>query len=316
MGERTTKRGGLLEIFSDIHLQRERDRLDLEVTFAIDPAVEQMAAAFYMDGSESMRQAGNYGRGGGLFNLGRRFNPVESAMRAIVPYIAGKDANGRCRVAYWATGRNGQSVEPIGDLSADDAARTEFRGPREFGGATYLLPAIRDFVAYINQLTAGGERVGTAVGIVVTDGQLHDFDDLMAYTRELAKAIVDEKFPRTLFTLVGVGPQVDEGQMEALMHEATPEDFPGREIWCYSLAAHVGQLPELITHLVDQNVPAFWGGATVADDAGKVVLAFEDMVPGLIEFSLPDAARSFTLTVGDQSYTQPISGIPVEDDDR
>lgn len=315
MAERTTKRGGLIELFTDIHLERVGDRLELEATFAIDPAVEQLAAAFYMDGSESMRQAGNYGRSGGLFSLGRRFNPVESAMRAVVPYIAAKDANGRCRVAYWATGRDGRSFEAIGDLSADDAARTEFRGPREFGGATYLLPAVRDFVAYINQLVAGGERVGTAVGIVVTDGQLHDFDDLMAYTGELARAIADKKFPRTLFTLVGVGPAVDEGQMEALMHEATPKDFPGREIWCYSLAAHIGQLPELVTHLVDENVPAFWGGATITDDAGAVVLAFEDMVPGLVSFSLPASARSFTLNVGEESHTQPIAGIPVEDED-
>lgn len=304
------KREGLLDIFSEIHRSQVGDKLRLEITFAVDPTIERLAAAFYMDGSDSMRQAGNYGRGGGLFFLGRRFNPVEAAMRVAVPYVAGKDANGKCRVAYWATGPEGRDVEVIGELTAEEAASYDFRGPKRFGGATYLLAAVRDFVAYIQQLQAGGETIEAALVVVVTDGQFHDFDDVMDYTQELARAIMAGKFPRANFTVVGVGPAVDPEQMEALMHRATPPEYTGREIWCYALADHIGDLPELVSHLVDENTPAFWGGATVTDDAGKTLLTFEDMAPAVIEFEIPATAKSFTLTTGGKSYTQPLASIP------
>lgn len=304
------KRQGLLNIFSEIHRRRDGDQLHLEVTFAVDPTIERLAAAFYMDGSASMQQSGNYGRGGGLFRLGRKFNPVESAMRVAVPYVAGKDANGSCRVAYWATGADGAAIEPLGEMTAEQAASGDFRGPREFGQATHLLPAVRDYVAYVNELRKNGEEIGAGLAVIVTDGQFHDFAAVMDYTKELASAITSGKFPRTNFTVVGVGPDIDPEQMEDLMHDATPKEYGGREIWCYALADSIGELPELVSHLVDENVPAFWGGATIADDAGTTLATFEDMVPAVVEFSLPATARSFTLTVGGEAHTQPIADIP------
>lgn len=306
----------LLPIFIDIHGEQVGDKLHVEVTFALDPTVEALAAAFYMDGSASMQQSGNYGRKG-LFGLGKQRNPVEEAMRIAVPYVAGKDANGRCRVAYWATGGKGQDIEVIGELSGPEAATAEFDGPANFGQATYLLPAVRDFVSYIQRLKQEGETIDAALAVVVTDGQFHDFDDARDYTKEqLVPAIMAGKFPRrTVFTVVGVGPDVDPEQMEELMHEATPEEYTGRPIWCYALADNIGQLPELVSHLIDSNTPAFWGGATVADSSGQVILSFEDMVPGVIEFELPLNTPSFTLNVQGQSYIQELELVEAEHGD-
>lgn len=309
MGHEDEKRVALLDILSEIHRKEGPDKLDLEVTFAIDPLIEGLGAALYMDGSDSMRHAGNYGRRG-LLAIGRKVNPVEESMRIIVPYIAEKDANKQCRVAYWATGSDGKSIQVIGEMDGPQAAQSEFDGPNEFGGATYLLPAVRDFVAYIRSLMAGGETVKSALAVIVTDGQFHDFEDVMTYTRDLATAIMEGKFPKTTFTVVGVGPEIDKEQMSELMHEATPESYTGREIWCYALADSIGQLPEIVSHLVDENVPAFWGGATVADEHGTVVKQFDDMVPGVISFTLPENARSFTITVDGKPYVQSLVGLP------
>lgn len=303
------RENGLLPMFAELHAEERGDRLGVEVTFAIDPSIEKLAAAFYMDGSDSMRQAGNYGRGGGLFgfNFGKQRNPVQDAMHIMVPYMTQKDADGVCRVAYWATGKQGKDLEVIGELSAEVAATSEFRGPETFGGGTYLLPAVRDFVAYIQELRQKSD-VRAAIAAIVTDGQLHDFDDLIAYTQDLARAIMKNDFPRTNIVLVGVGSEIDEEQLEQL-EEATPAEYTGRDIWCHAEAETVDDLPELVAHLLDANIPAFWGGALLKDEQGKIVQAWEDMVPAVIEFELPATARSFTLQVGSERYTQSLEGL-------
>ena len=303
----------LLNIFGDLHGKQRNNKLEIEVAFALDPQIEGMAAAFYMDGSASMNNSGSYGRSGGLFGLGRQKNSVEEAMRISVPYVAGKDANGMCRVVYWATGDKGQGIEVIGEMTGEQAQTAEFDGPKEFGGGTYLLPAVRDFVAYIQQVSRDGQPVRAALGVIVTDGQFHDFDDVRDYTRKmLVPAIADGKFPRTVFTVVGVGKDVDAEQMEELMHEATPESYKGRPIWCYALADHVSQLPELVSHLIEANTPAFWGGAVFTDPNGAIVQTFEDMVPAVVKFALPLNARSFNLRVGKDTYTQTLQVVEAD----
>lgn len=298
------KTGRLEPLFIDIHGQQKGEALHLEVTLAVEASIERMASAFYMDGSQSMNAAGNYGRRGGLLGIGRQRNLVEEAMRIAVPYTASKDANGRCRVAYWATGPGGQAIEAVGELTGEEAATAEFPGPAAFGSGTYLLPAIRDFVAYIQGLARDSESIGAALAVVVTDGQFHDQEEVMTYTREhLAPAIIQGKFPRTVFTLVGIGSEADEEQLEELMHTATPEAYPHREIFCYALAETLDQLPALVSHLLDENTPAFYGGATItADD--QTVATYEDMVPAVLTFTVPATARSFSLNVGGKSYSQ------------
>ncbi len=309
------KTNKLLPIFSDIHGEQVGDKLHIEVTFAIDPTIEALAAAFYMDGSGSMQETGNYGRQG-LFGLGKQRNLVEEAMRIAVPYVASKDANGKCYVAYWATGQKGAFIQPIGELTVEQASTTEFSGPTGFGQETRLLPAVRDFVAYVQKIIQNGEIIQAALAVVVTDGKFHDFTDVRDYTRtQLCPAIMAGKFPKTVFTVIGVGRDVDPEQMEELMHEATPEEFTGRPIWCYALADSVSQLPELVSHLVDQNTPAFYGGASFFDHANTIVARFEDMVPAVVEFELPLGQSFFTIQAGDKSYTQPLELVESDHDE-
>lgn len=306
MARKIHREQGLLPIFADLHIEdKDSDTLHLELTFAVDVAIEKLAAAFYMDGSDSMKQAGNYGRGGGWFqlNIGLQRNPVREAMRVIVPYIASKDSNGACRVAYWACGKAGRDIEVIGELSAADADKFDYAGPKQFGQGTYALPVLRDFVAYINGLQKGGELVKVAYGILVTDGQLHDYYEVADYTKEMAKAIMAGKFPRTNLMLVGVGKYVDHEQMEQLS-EMDIAGYEGRDIWCCAEADVVDDLPELIAHLLDANTPAFWGGAVITDERGRTLLAFEDMVPAVIEFEVPKTAQKFFMKASGQTLEQ------------
>jgi uncharacterized protein YqgV (UPF0045/DUF77 family) len=225
-------------------------------------------------------------------------------MRMMVPYLAQKDSDGRVHVAYWATGHQGKEIQPIGELSADQTATYQFAGPEVYGGGTYLLPAVRSFVAYIRELREK-QDVRVTLGCFITDGQIHDFDQVVEYTQELARQIEKKNFPRTTLVLVGVGPDIDHEQMEQLS-DIELTGYTGREIWCCEEAESMDDLPGLVAHLLDANTPAFWGGASVKDEQGKTVLAWEDMVPAVFELDLPRAARAFTLQVGDQRFTQRI----------
>ena len=112
----------------------------------------------------------------------------------------------------------------------------------------------------------------------------------------------------TNLVIVGVGTEIDEEQLE-LLEEPTPEGYNGLDIWCHAEAESVDDLPELVAHLLDANIPAFWGGAVVKDEQGKIIQAWEDMVPAVIEFELPANARSFTLQVGSEKYTQSLERL-------
>lgn len=221
------RKHGLVPELADLHGRQVGDHFEVMITFTVDAAVENLALAMYMDGSDSMRSAGNYGRSGGILaRLGRQRNPVQEVMRSIVPHLAALDATRTCRVAYWATGSRGHEIEVIGEMNAEQSETAEFPGPRQFGGGTYLLPAIRDFVAYIQQLTQAGEMINVAFGVIVTDGQFHDQEDVIHYTRTaLVPAIQQGKFPKTALTLVGVGKQADPEQLEELEHESAPEGY-------------------------------------------------------------------------------------------
>jgi hypothetical protein len=306
MSRKIHRSQGLAPVFAEIHVEDEAGPQKVEVTFAVDPAVEQLAVALYMDGSESMRQSGSYGRKRAFFfiELGQQRNAVEEAMRMMVPYLAQKDADGQVHVAYWATGKDGKEIQTFGELTAEQATAYEFDGPNTHGAGTHLLPAVRNFVGYVRELQ-GKQEVRATLGAFITDGQIHDFDRVIAYTQELARQIEGRNFPHTTLVLVGVGPDIDHEQMEQLA-DVELEGYTGREIWCCEEAESVDDLPGLVAHLLDTKTPAFWGGAVVKDDQGRTLVAWEDMVPAVFEFELPRGATSFTLKVGDQQFTQRI----------
>lgn len=194
--------------FSDVHLKGRR----VVATLLHDPTVEGLDVALYMDGSASMED--EYGPRGILAKLAPVKNQVEPQMQWMLEYLASKDRDGVLRVCYWATG-SGAEIEMVGDLDGKKAKEYKFPGPRSYGKATILLPVLRDYVAHIRREVAErGARRGLAV--IITDSQLSDPDDVIAYTQQVAKEMGAGRMPRVNFVLMGVGEQVDEEQMERI----------------------------------------------------------------------------------------------------
>ncbi len=290
-------------IFSDVHAEDGKVR----ATLLHDPTVEGLDTAIYVDGSGSM--ADEYGRPGLLSRffhwlVGKSApsgkNIVEPQIHRMLEYLASKDRNGSLRVAYWATGENGNNVEPLGELSGANADTYEFNGPRHEGGGTRLGPAIADFVSYMKDAVKKGARQGCAV--IVTDGQIHDADTVEKLSRDIAADIGKGRLPRMNFVLVGVGDQIDEHQMEEIAHI----EHPGiGHLWCHRVAAEMKELPELVAVLVDETMTVAAGG-TIYDDDGNVLKVYEGRLPAVLEFEIADHAKSFILEVNGQRFEQPL----------
>jgi hypothetical protein len=307
-----------VEPFADIHAEHGHIR----ATLLHDPTVEGLDMAIYLDGSGSM--ADEYENpvkrtGGGLlwdlFGIGEApkrevlDNQVEPQVRWMLQYLATKDRNGSLRVAYWACGPGGADVEPIGELDGVDVAKYKFPGPRNPGKSTRLLPALRDYVEYHRSAVRMGAKQGCAV--FVTDGQLHDADDVKKYSRQIAQLIAGGQLARVNFILVGVGEGVDEEQLEDVCHE----EYPGvGHLWCHRIAEEIKEVAELVAVLVDETMTVAAGGV-VYDDQNRIVKRYEGRLPAVLEFEVPEGARSFTLEVNGQRYTQPLPEGDDHDDD-
>lgn len=280
--------------FSDVHNREGK----VIATLLHDPTVEGLDVALYMDGSASMED--EYGPRGVLAKLGPVRNQVEPQMRWMLEYLASKDRDGVLRVAYWATG-SGSDIEVVGDLAGAQAQTYKFPGPKFYGKGTVMLPVLRDYIAHIrNEVSTKNARRGLAV--IITDSQLHDAEDVKAYSAQVAKEIAAGRLPRLNFVLVGVGDQVDEEQMEEICHE----EYPGvGHLWCHRVADRMEEMAELVAVLVDETMTVAAGG-TIYDDRGSVVKVYEARLPAVLEFTVPENCKSFTLEVAGQRYTQPL----------
>jgi hypothetical protein len=292
-----------VEPFSDLH--REGDRV--RATLLHDPTVEGLDMAIYMDASGSMREEYEYKRPTRSFLEWIRGAPLKDAANQVEPqvqwmleYLATKDRNGMLRVAYWACGASGKDVEVIGELKGVDVKQYKFPGAQRLGNSTNLLPAMKDYVRYLKEQVKQGAKRGCAV--IVTDGRLSDSDEVQIYSAEVAREIAAGRLPRINFIMVGVGDDVDEEQLEEIAHT----EYKGvGHLWCHRIAKEITQVAELVAVLVDENMTVAAGG-TIYDDRGNVLKSYEGRLPAVLEFDVPDEAKSFTLEVNGQRYTQPL----------
>lgn len=303
-----------VEPFSDLHVEEGHVR----ATLLHDPTVEGLDVGLYLDGSGSMREEYAYSSD----QPRRTFwewllkkpkppattptNEVEPQARWMLQYLASKDRNGILRVAYWACQESGKAVEVIGDLPGNEVEKYNFPGPRVQGGYTYLKPAIEDYVKYLKAQVPHGARRGLAV--FITDGALHDADEVEAITGEIARMITKGQLPRINFVLVGVGSGIDEAQLEKISHA---EHEGVGHLWCHRTAKEIKNIAELVAVLVDETMTVAAGG-TIYDDKGKIVKQYEGRLPAVLEFQVPEGCESFTLEVSGQRFTQPLP----EDDDH
>jgi hypothetical protein len=229
-------------------------------------------------------------------------NIVEEQARKMTEYLSKFDADGGTTVIYWATG-DGRQIDVVGDLTGPQCPTASFPGPKDFGNETHLLPAIKYFVERFADARWG-------MYVFITDGALNDLDAVKRYCTQLARDIAKGKRNDLKFVLIGVGADIDEGQMEELDDLETGTDI---DLWDHKIAREMKQLADIFAEVVSETVIIVLGDGVVKDAGGNIVKDYRDTgLPALMWFDLPPGSHWFILEVGSQVVAQPLAaGVKV-----
>jgi hypothetical protein len=262
-------------------------RVRVVATILMEPRKEGTQTGIALDGSGSMAEV--YGRGRS------RENQVSPVAQKICAYLARKiDADGGTTCIYWATGHDGAQLEEVGDLRAEEAEEHTFGPPRAFGAATYLLPAVKYFVERFRDAPWG-------FYVFITDGELNDLEQVKRYSTWLAREVAAGRSKPVKFVLIGVGPDINEEQMEELDDLDTGTEI---DLWDHKLAAEMRVLQEIFAEVVDKNTRVADKGKVLAPD-GSVVKDYSDVgLPAYLEFEMAAGSGYFTLDVNGQQVRQ------------
>jgi hypothetical protein len=224
-------------------------------------------------------------------------NIVEPRAREFISYLAGNlDEDGGTTVIYWACD-DGSGYEVVGDFTAEQVRTLSFAGPQahDFGNGTRLLPAVRYFVERFKDAKRG-------MYLFLTDGKLDDLKAVKSYTASLCRDIAARRRNAVKCVLIGVGDDIDEGQMEELDDLDTGTDV---DMWDHKIAKEMRAVVEIFAEVVDEN-QIIAPTARVLDARGRIIKAFNDGMPARVAFTMPAASGWFELEVGSERIRQPI----------
>ncbi len=278
-------------------------KIRVVATILMEPHKEGAQTGIALDGSGSMSKLYGVEEGGGflasLFGTKKQKpNEVTPVAQKVCSYLARKiDADGGTTCIYWAVGPGGSQIEEIGDLRADDAERHIFGPPKSFGTGTQLLPAVRYFVERFREAPWG-------FYVFITDGELHDLDEVKRYSVQLAKDITARRRNPLKFVLIGISPSVNEEQMEELDDLETGTSI---DLWDHKLAAEMRLLQEIFAEVVDKNARIADNGR-ILDPQGQTIKDYSDTgLSGYLEFEMPAGSEYFTLEVNGNKIHQGLS---------
>ncbi len=295
----------VVEPFGEVNVYPSAGKIRVVATILMEPHREGSQTGIALDGSGSMSNMYGIASGGAvssIFGGKKATNQITPVAQKLCSYLARTlDADGGTTCIYWATGQAGGRIEEVGDLTADQAEKHSFGPPRVFGTGTQLLPAVKYFVERFKDAPWG-------FYVYITDGELHDLEDVKRYSKQLAKEIAVGQRKPLKFVLIGIGDQVNEQQMEELddLDTGTPID-----LWDHKLAAELTRLEQIFAEVIDEHARVAERGK-ILDPQGKTVRDFSDTgVPGKLEFEMPAGSAYFTLEVNGNRIHQGLNDMAV-----
>jgi hypothetical protein len=303
------KASEVAEPFGEVAIHHEPDgSLQVVATIRVVPSIEGAATGLALDGSASMKRL--YGTGSAFARIPGSTNEVQTVARTMARYLAEFAADGMCHLIYWACGSDGSEVEEIGRVSLEQAIQATIEGPhlKQWGRGTRLLPPVRYFAEQAFR------DIPWAIAVFITDGVIEDLPAVKEYSRQFAEQIASGQRAFIKFILIGVGEEVDAGQMEELddmFDGCSLRDTTGHEIdlWDYQIASETRHLEEVFAEVVSRDTIVAPHGRILGAD-GSVVKDYPDGLPALLRFRLPPESTSFTLEVPDSRIVQRL--VPAE----
>lgn len=299
-----------VEPFGEVNVYPKGVNNDIVATILMVPDIEGAKAGLALDASASMKKM--YGISGivssSVFAQASGMpNIVEPVARTMATYLANFSVDGKTKIIYWACSPDGSQIEELGDFGADDIQQVLIRGPKEqqWGRGTKLLPPVKYFTEQVFKDSQW------AICIFVTDGVIEDIEEVKKYCLQFAKEISSGKRSFIKYVLIGLGEEINEGQMEELddMFEGSGiQDREGNDIdlWDHKLASDMKKIEEIFAEVVSENTIVA-GSGRIYDSSGQIVKEYADGVPSLLRFSLPSGSVSFALEIAGNKITQDIT---------
>jgi hypothetical protein len=290
----------VVEPFGEVNVWTQPDgSIRVKATILMTPSAEGAQTGLAIDGSASMKQM--YGTSGAVSALFASSSPniVEPVARTITSYLANFDTDGMTTVIYWACGPGGTQIEELGDMDAATAKTKTFSAPKHFGTGTKLLPAVQYFTD--NKFPSAP----WSIFVFITDGVIEDLSDVQSYSLFLAQQIASGKRQFVKLVLLGVGQEVDEGQMEALddLDYGGLKSPDGQEIdlWDHKLASEMQKIEEIFAEVVSSDT-ILAPSADILDSSGNPVKpngrsSYKDGLPALLDFTMPSGTTGFSLEI-------------------
>jgi hypothetical protein len=292
---------------ADVNVLQQKDgTLKVVACFMPDPdqlgGEKDSRAVLALDGSKSIKKM--FGFGG---PFGGDPNYVQLVARKIGGILCGVTKEKKVSMSYWALGAGGAHTKIIGEFDQAGCQSVDITGPGDgnWGTGTKLLPPLKYIVDDL------GKSTEWTMGVIITDGIIEDLADVKKYCMQVGKELAAGKRGELKLVLIGVGEEVDEGQLEELddMFEGT--DLEEKvDIWSHGIAADMKNEADimgvLFGELMSEEITVADSGS-VLDANGNEVQSYPDGLPGKISFVLPKGCTAFTIHTPKGDVTQDIS---------
>jgi hypothetical protein len=278
----------------------------VRVIATLDMHQSKLATALYVDGSRSMVNEKYFGASGHTIfgrNFGTHPHHIKSLLRTVVPVLVACDQTGKCRTGYWATGPNGDKIQLIGTLDAEQGAQADGRKPTYAGGQTRLVPLLKDFVRHVVKR----KSVNLAYALFVTTGEVVDYTEALWYLQKVAGDVSKGRLPRVHFVGLGLGKDEGLNLLDNLSNRTFASyDDPARLLWSFIRVDDARLMGRELLKYFYKVLPTLYGQLEIEDDAGRTVLQLNRLIPPVIVFDLPPTAQMFKVTLDGQTFEQQI----------
>ena len=291
-------------------IESSDESYEVVVHFMPDPDQifgEQETRSFLaLDASLSMKKM--YGLGG-LF--GEEPNYVQGIARRLGQIMARFSRSGKSSALYWCVETLGNEIEQFGVFNETDWAVTPVAGPtqKKWGRGTHLLPVIK--YGYETIYKQPEQAIAGTVGAIITDGIIEDEQACIDYCYSIGQELSHQKPEPFKLTLIGIGSQVDEGQLARLdnMFEGTDVDY---DLWSAGLVPAMQTeddiLAVLFGELMTEDIIVAATGF-VEDGDGRQLARWPDGMPGAFRFKLPKGQTKFIVRTPQKDIEQDLSEV-------
>lgn len=294
---------------ADVNVLIKQDgSTEVVACFMPDPDIivgEGESRAFIaLDGSSSMKEM--YGHGiSALFPGGPNF--VEMVARKLGSILCPLTKAGKASGFYWAVNLDGDKLEEIGEFHESTWLAASIPGPKteKWGKKTLILPVIKHAFETVAQ------GADWTMGVIITDGIISDEQDARDYCLQVGREIADGHRKPVKLVLIGVGKEVDQGQLQRFddMFEGT--DLENRvDVWSHGMASSFQEEADILSvlygELMSEEMIVAPSGR-VEDPQGQQLASWADGLPGQLRFVVPAGVTEFVIRTPHLSISQDIT---------